>query len=222
MLHCSTTHTLARTRAYQYFCFLLSHLSQHSQQRTKNLIINTINLTSKWQTTHSAVTLLSHHPSSTTTPPHRAKFAVTLLSHYYHITVTPLSPKPFLLQKSTSFLKESVHSLEKVPYFPEKVPHFPEDVRHFLEKVPYFLEKVGHNWRECSPWLRSPVTDVTEKNTKLLVYTRARARKNKNTFGQHGQPKPTPPPFRTQSPKTFINEETLIDNETTNEESTMK
>ena len=171
---------------------------------------------------HIAVTPSFLHHHSTPSSKICCHTTITLLSHYYHITVTPLSPKPFLLQKSTSFLKESVHSLEKVPYFPEKVPHFPEDVQHFLEKVPYFLEKVGHNWRECSPWLRSPVTDVTEKNTKLLVYTRARARKNKNTFGQHGQPKPTPPPFRTQSPKTFINEETLIDNETTNEESTMK
>ena len=174
MLHWSMTHTLARTSAYRYFCFLLSHLSQPSQQHIKNLIINTIITTQKWQNTHFAVTLLSHccHTLLPTPPLHLIE--QNLLSHYYHIIVTPLSPEPFLLKKSTSSSKESAHSHQNYPCFPEKLPCFLENVPHFPEKVPRFPEKVGHNWRECSPWLRSPVTDVTEKNTKLLVYTRAR------------------------------------------------
>ena len=170
MLHCSMTHTLARTCAYQYFCFLLSQLSQHSQQHTKILIINTINSTSKWRNTHFAVTLLSRPPSYTTTSPHRAKFAVTLLSHYCHTTIT----EAISSQKINFFPQRISSPLENIRYFLEKVPYFPEKLPCFLENVPYFLEKVGHNWRGCSSWLRSPVTDVTEKNTKLLVYTRAR------------------------------------------------
>ena len=181
MLHCSMTHTLARTRAYQYFCFLLSHLSQSSQQHTKNLIINTINSTSKWQTTHFTVTLLSHCCHTILSPPPLHPIKQDLLSHYYHITVTPLSPKPFLLKKSTPSPKESVRSLENSPYYLEKIPYFPENLPCFLENLPHFpenvrcfSEKVGHHRRKHSPRLRSPVTDVTEKSTKLLVYTRAR------------------------------------------------
>ena len=121
---------------------------------------------------HTAVTLLSHHPFSTTTPPHRAKFAVTILSHYCHTTITGA-----ISSQKINFFPQRIDSFtRKVPHFPEKVPHFPEDVRYFLEKIRYFLEKVGHNWRECSPWLRSPVTDVTEKKHKTPGNTRARAR----------------------------------------------
>ena len=180
MLHSSHyTDALAYARI-PYFCFLLSHLSQHSQQTNKHLIFNTINSTSKWQTTHFAVTLLSHCCHTILSPPPLHPIEQNLLSHYYHITVTPLSPKPFLLQKSTSSSKESTHSHQNNPCFLESIPYFPEKLPHLPEKVPYFLEKVGHNWRECSPWLRNPVTDVTEKNTKLLVI-RAHARERIRT-----------------------------------------
>ena len=181
MLHCSMTHTLARTREYQYFCFLLSHLSQPSQQHTKNLIINTINSTSKWQTTHFAVTLLSHccHTILPTPPLHPIE--QNLLSHYYHITVTPLSPKPFLFPKSTSSSKESAHSLEKLPYFPEKVPYFPENVPYFPENVPHFPKKVPRfpkKWDiiEENAHLRcSALWQMWQKKTQKPWYIRARA-----------------------------------------------
>ena len=114
---------------------------------------------------HTTVTLLSHPPSSTTTPPHRAKFAVTLLSHCCHTTITEAISSP----KINFFPEESAHPLENLPCFLENLPHFPEKVRCFSEKM-------GHHRGKHSPRLRSPVTDVTEKNTKLLVYTRAHAR----------------------------------------------
>ena len=113
---------------------------------------------------HTAVTLLSHHSSYTTTPPHSAKFAVTLLSHYCHTTITKAIPS----QKINSPKKDLAHILPKLLCFSEKVPHFLENVRHFPEKVPCFPEKVGHYRRGCSPSLLSPVTDVTEKKHKTL------------------------------------------------------
>ena len=135
---------------------------------------------------HIAVTpsFLHHHSTSSSkicchtilSPPPLHPIEQNLLSHYYHITVTLLSSEPFLLKKSTPSPKESAHSHQNYPCFLENLPYFPEKVRYFLENVPHFLKKVGHHRGKHSPWLRSPVTDVTEKNTKLLVYTRACAR----------------------------------------------
>ena len=146
MLHCSMTHILARTRAYQYFCFLLSHLSQPLRQTNKRLIIKTIISTCKWQTTHFAVTLLSHHPSYTTTPPHWAKFAVTLLSHYCHTTITEAISSPkinFFLKRISSFPRKSPIFSRKPPIFPRKSPIFSRKCPTFPEKSPSFSGKSG-------------------------------------------------------------------------------
>ena len=178
MLHCSMTHILARTRAYQYFCFLLSHLSQPSQQHNKNLIINTINSTSKWQTTHFAVTLLSRRPSYTTTPPHWAKFAVTLLSHYCHTTITEAISFPkinFFPQRISSFPPKLPLFSRKHPIFSRTPPLFSRKCPTFPEKSPSFSGKSGTSSKKALTLLRSPVTDVTEKNTKLCIYARAKS-----------------------------------------------
>lgn len=184
MLHCSTTHTLARTRAYQYFCFLLSHLSQHSQQHTKNLIINTINLTSKWQTTHSAVTLLSHHPSSTTTPPHRAKFAVTLLSHYCHITITLLSHhyhrSHFFSKNQLLSSKNQCIPSKKSHIFPKKSHIFPRMSDIFSKKSLISSKKWDIIEESAHPGCAA-LWQMWQKKTQNSWYIRAHARERIRT-----------------------------------------
>ena len=121
---------------------------------------------------HTAVTLLSRSPSYTTTPPYRAKFAVTLLSHYCHTTITGAISSPkinFFPQRISSFPRKS-------PLFSRKCPIYPRKHPIFSRKTPTFPRKSGTSSKKALTLLRSLVTDVTEKNTKLLVYTRASAR----------------------------------------------
>ena len=166
MLHCSMTHTLARTRAYQYFCFLLSHLSQHSRQTNKYLIINTINSTSKWKNTHFTVTLLSHYYHAVLPTPPLHPIEQNLLSHYYHTTITPLSPRPFLFPKSTSSPKNQC--------IPSKKSHISPKTSDIFSKKSLISSKKWDIIEESAHLGCAALWQMWQKKTQNSWYIRAR------------------------------------------------
>ncbi len=164
--------TLARTRVYQDFCFLLSHLSQPSQQHNKTLTIKTIPTTSKWQTPHFSVTLLSHYYHIILSPPPLHPIEQNLLSHYYHIAITLLSPKPFPLKKSTPPNKIWLISSQNY-HIPSKISHiFPKMSDISSKKSLVFRKK----WDIIEENAHLRCSALWQKKTQNSWYIRAHAR----------------------------------------------
>ena len=126
---------------------------------------------------HIAVTLLSRRPSSTTTPPHRAKFAVTLLSHYCHTTITGAisSQKNQLLPPKNQCVHSKIpHIISKNPIFSRKPPLFSRKSPTFSRKCPMFFRKSGTSSKKALTSVAQPCDRCDRKKHKTPGNTRAR------------------------------------------------
>ena len=122
---------------------------------------------------HIAVTLLSHYYHIIIPLPH---ITITLLSPCCHTTLILLSLKPFLLKKSISHPNNWLISSEK-SHISSKMSLVFSKMSLVFPKMSLVFWKKWHIIKErVLTLLRSSVTDVTAKNIKLLVYTRARTR----------------------------------------------
>lgn len=107
---------------------------------------------------HTAITLLSHCCHTILSPPPLHPTEPNMLSHYYHITVTPLSPKPFLLPKSTSSPKESAH--------PSKISDISSKKSHISPKNSLVFSKMSDIFSKMS-LISSKKWDIIEESAHL-------------------------------------------------------